>query len=89
MSGLINLDVEIFFKHAKEHERIGAMNEIEFVESLKIVEIKPEDLIVVKVKVLLTAQMSVLIKDHIKRIVPEARVIILDGDTDMGIIRGA
>lgn len=65
------------------------MNEIEFVESIQALEIKPNDLIVIKAKEPLSAAYCVLLRDHVKRIIPEARCIILDADTDIGIIRGS
>jgi len=64
------------------------MNEIEFVESVKVLEIKPGDLIVIKVPVLLTTMQYSRLKAHIKNEYPDWKFVILDGGADIGIIRG-
>lgn len=64
------------------------MNEIEFVQSVQALEIKPGDLIVIKVPSLMPTAVYVNLRDQIKMEYPDWKFIILDGGVDIGIIRG-
>jgi hypothetical protein len=62
------------------------MNELEFIETLKVLEIQPNDILVLKCKDYLTdSQIAILTKitkSHINN-----KVMILEGDIDIGVLR--
>jgi hypothetical protein len=68
------------------------MTEVEIVESLKVLPLRPGDLLVVKVKQPIRSEMSLQIKQMIVKVLPpdlrEAiTVLVLDQTIDLGIAR--
>ena len=63
------------------------MNEIEFVEKMKVLEMKSGDLLVIMVKDRLSVPTYDRIRASFKAEFPEHKALILDADTDIGIIR--
>jgi len=64
------------------------MNEIEFVESVQTLEVKRGDLVIIKIPEHITDSTFANLRGRLRNYFPNNKFIIMDGGTDIGIIRG-
>lgn len=62
------------------------MEGIDFIESMKVLKLEPSDIIVLKTAETLSMEMINILKRQVEK-VTKSKILILQGDMDIGVLR--
>lgn len=63
------------------------MNDIEFIHAMQVLELKPDDIIVLKTKEYISLEAYINLKNIIKKTAQGHKCIILEAGIDIGVLR--